>query len=376
MDLYEFEAVQLFQDFGLTVPPRALITKPEELRRVHLGYPLVLKCQVLTGGRGKAGGIKFADNLRAGEELATSLLELVIRGSKTRSLLIQPKVQIKKELYLSVTISREAGCPIFVGSTDGGVDIESSKNTVTVPISFPYCPYIGRTLAQKLGFSGSMLMKVAACANNLYHLFEQRDLDLAEINPLVVTAGDDLVALDGKVTVNDDALSRQESFAGWMERHLLDLSDRERRSRINGLNLVELDGDIGIVSNGAGLTMATMDLVKAAGGSPGNFLDAGGGSDQQKTLLALELVHENPALKVILVNILAGITNCDDVAKALLTFRSRHPERKLVVRLRGNNQETAETKLATSGITLHGDLDDAVAQAVNLTKIKQEETKK
>ncbi len=193
-----------------------------------------------------------------------------------------------------------------------------------MPIPYPYHDYVGRDLAKQIGLTGNLLNKFADLANKLYRLFESKDLELAEINPLIITDGDEVLALDGKITICDDASSRHKCFAGWTETHMLDLSDREKRSKRAGLNLVELEGNIGILCSGAGLTMATMDLVKAFGGEPGNFLDAGGGSDTEKTLEALEIVHDNPKCSVILVNILGGITACDEVAQALVAFMKRH----------------------------------------------------
>lgn len=371
MNLYEYEAKRLFHEFGISVPPSVLVTKPEELRKVHFGYPLTLKCQVLSGGRGKAGGIKFAKDLKEGESLAKELLQLTIGGSKTKAILVEPKMSIARELYLAVTLDRGRGCPIFIGSAEGGIEIESSENVITMPISYPYSAYQGRKLAQLLGLRGTVLNKVADIANRLYKLFSERDLDLAEINPLVITGGDDVVALDGKVIINDDSLARQSAFAGWQETHLSDLSELERRAKLHGLNLVELDGNIGLLCNGAGLTMATMDMVKKFGGNPGNFLDAGGGSDQEKTLAALEIVHENPKVEVILLNILGGITACDEVAAALVTFIEKHPQRAMIVRLRGNNQEKAEQILAKSGLKLYAEIEDAVKAAIEKSKTKE-----
>lgn len=373
MDLYEYEAKRIFQEFGIPTPPSVRITKPEEMRKVHFGWPLTVKCQVLSGGRGKAGGVKFPKDLKEGEQIAADLLKLVINGSKTQSLLVEPRLNLAKELYLAVTLDRGRGCPIFIASAEGGIEIESSHNVVTMPIPTPYSSFVGRELAGRLGLTGTVFNKVADIANKLYKVFEARDLDLAEINPLVITAGEDVVALDGKITVNDDALGRQKCFEGWQEAHMNDLSQRERKAKLNGLNLVELDGNIGIICNGAGLTMGTMDMVKSAGGNPGNFLDAGGGSDTEKTLVALELVHDNPKVEVILLNILGGITACDEVAKALVLFMERHPERQMVVRLRGNNQDKAEAMLAQSGLKLIPDIETAVKEAVSKAKSNSRE---
>ena len=368
MNLYEYEAKRIFAEAGIPVPPAARITKPEELAKVHFGYPLTLKCQVMAGGRGKAGGIKFAKDLNEGKSLVKDLMALTIKGSKTESLLVEPKMPIARELYLAVTLDRNRGCAIFIASAEGGIEIESSDNVLTEPIPYPYHGFAGRKLAQKLGLKGAVLNKVADIANKLYKVFEKKDLDLAEINPLVITTGDDVVALDGKIIVNDDSIARQKSFAGMEESHLSELSVRERRAKMAGLNLVELEGNIGILCNGAGLTMATMDMVKGFGGDPGNFLDAGGGSEQKKTLEALELVNENPNVDVILLNILGGITACDEVAGALVQFMKRHPERKMIVRLRGNNQDIAEKMLSESGLKLYPDLEEAVKAAVEAAK--------
>lgn len=368
MNLYEYEAKAIFAENGITVPPSVRVTKPEELSKIHFGYPLTLKCQVLSGGRGKAGGIKFPKNLQEGQTIARDLMQLTIGGSKTESLLVEPMVSIARELYLGVTLDRERGCPIFIGSAEGGIEIESSDNVVTLPIPYPYHPYVARDLAKRLGLTGSLLLKVADMATKLYKVFEKYDLDLAEINPLVVTQGEDVLALDGKIIVNDDALGRQKTFAGWQAKHLSDLTDRECRARLMGLNLVELDGSIGILCNGAGLTMATMDMVKKFGGQPANFLDVGGGSDQEKTLFALEIVNENPQVKVILLNILGGITACDEVAGALVDFMKKNPDVNLVVRLRGNNQDIAEKMLAESGLKLIPDLQSAVQEAIARSK--------
>ncbi len=368
MNLYEYEAKRIFADFGITVPPSARITAAEELKKVDLGYPLTLKCQVLAGGRGKAGGIKFAPNLAEGEKIAKDLLNLEIKGCKTESLLCEPKVAIARELYMAVTLDRARGCAVFLAASEGGIEIESNESVITVPIPTPFRSYVARDLAKQMGFTGPLFNKIADVAAKLYKVFEQLDLDLAEINPLVITKDDQVLALDGKIIVNDDALGRQKMFAGWQERHLTDVTVREGKAKLQGLNLVELEGNIGILCNGAGLTMATMDMVKKFGGSPANFLDVGGGSDEEKTLFALDIVNENPQVEVILLNILGGITACDQVAGALVEFRKRNPKRKMAVRLRGNNQEVAAKMLADSGLKLIPDLESAVNDAIAQAK--------
>ncbi|MBY0356541.1 MAG: acetate--CoA ligase family protein [Candidatus Obscuribacterales bacterium] len=368
VDLYEYEAKRIFAEYGITVPPSVRVTKPAELRKVHFGYPLTLKCQVLSGGRGKAGGIQFAKDLKEGEALAEKLLAMTIKGSKTESILVEPKVSIAREMYMAVTLDRASGCPVFIAASEGGIEIESNENIITSIVQYPFQPFMGRELARRMGLEGALLNKVGDVAAKLFKCFEELDLDLAEINPLIITGGGEVLALDGKMTVNDDSLPRQKRFAGWAEKHMTDLPVRERQSKQLGLNLVELDGNIGIMCNGAGMTMATMDMVKNFGGQPGNFLDAGGGSDSEKTLAGLEIIHDNPNVKVILLNILGGITACDEVAIALVEFMKRHPQRKMIVRLRGNNQDIAEKMLAESGTKLYPDLEDAVKAAVAAAK--------
>ncbi len=366
MNLYEFEAKNIFAQYGVPIPPSKLITRPQDLNKIFFGYPLTLKCQVLTGGRGKAGGIKFAKSLAEAQKIAPELLDLEIKGCKTQSLLVEPKLNITNEYYLSVTLDRELGVPVFIATSEGGVEVEQAKNVVKMPIHFPYSAFLTRTLAYKIGLNGEALNKFASIADKLYQIFIERDLDLIEINPLVAVEGNELLALDGKIVVNDDSLMRQPYFAGWLESHLVDLPKVERLAKLHGVNLVELDGDIGILCNGAGLTMATMDMVAEFGGKPANFLDAGGGSDQAKTLAALELVNKNPKLKVILLNILGGITACDDVANALVEFVKAHSNVKLVVRLRGNNQEKAKEILSHYNVKLIPDLEEAVKTAIAL----------
>ena len=372
MNLYEYEAKQIFANYGIAVPPSIRITKTEEIKtelaqavsQSKLNYPLTLKCQVLTGGRGKAGGIKFAKDISEAEALTKDLLKLKINDMPTQSLLIEPKMSIARELYLAVTLDRNQGGAIFIASAEGGIEIESSHNVVTSRIPHPYHSYVARDLAVALNLQGSVLVKVADIANKLYKLFVEMDLDLAEINPLIISGSGEVIALDGKIIANDDSLGRQPYFAGWLEKHLDGLSVREQKSKMTGLNLVELSGNIGILCNGAGLTMATMDMVKEFGGEPANFLDAGGGADQKKTLAALEIVQDNPDVKVILLNILGGITACDEVAKALIEFIDKHPKRQIVVRLRGNNQKLAEEILAKRNVKLYPGLEDAVKEAV------------
>ncbi len=370
MKLYEYEAKKLFAECGIDLPSGSvLINYPEELLFHKLHYPVVLKVQVLAGGRGKAGGIKFASNLDEALEKAEDLFKLEIKGEKPQALLIDPKVPIKKEYYLAVTLDRENKCSILMGSSEGGIEIESSHSVKIVPVRGEYSSSLGRKLAYEMGLSGNAFLKVSKICDQLYKLYEKYDLDLAEINPLAELEDGRIVALDGKVTICEDALDRQPHFKGWAINHLADLSEREKRAAMSGLNLVELEaGNIGILCNGAGLTMGTMDLVQHKGGKPANFLDVGGGANKNKVGAALKLVSSNPAVKVLFINILGGITACDQVALPLLDFKRNNPERALVVRLLGNNQDKARQILDGSGIEFVDDLTVAVERAVKLSQ--------
>ena len=366
MKLFEFEAKTIMGSVGIPVPKGQIVKVAEEVFNLKLEYPVVIKCQVQSGGRGKAGGVKFANNLDEAYELAKKLLTLEINGIKTSSILIEPKTEIEKELYVAITLDRGKKCHILLGSSEGGVEIESSDSVKIIPVQNEYKPYLGRKLAKNMGLSQNKLNLVSDIVNKLYFLYESYDLELAEINPLVFTEDGRVLALDGKMTVNDDSIDRQPFFQGWEINHLTDVSERELKAKIAGLNLVELKGKIGIICNGAGLTMATMDLVKKYGGEPANFLDVGGGADEGRVKRALKLVADNPSVKIILVNILGGITACDEVAKALKVFAVENPDKKIVVRLLGNNQDKAAEIMKGTGIKSIDDLDQAVKEAVAL----------
>jgi len=364
MKLFEFEAKTIMGSAGIPIPQGQVIKVAEEVFNLKLNFPIVIKCQVQTGGRGKAGGVKFANNIDEAYELCKQLLKLEINGIKTSSLLIEPKTEIEKELYIAITLDRSKKCHILLGSGEGGVEIESSGKVKIVRVKSEYKPYLGRKLLSNIGLSKKQLIQASEIINKLYFLYETHDMDLAEINPLVITKSGNFIALDGKMTINDDALGRQPFFNGWEVNHLTDLTSRELKAKIAGLNLVELSGRVGIICNGAGLTMATMDLVKTHGGEPANFLDVGGGADMSKVIRALKLVGDNSSVKVILVNILGGITACDEVAKALKVFANENPDRKLIVRLLGNNQEKAKEIMKGTNIKSIDDLNEAVKEAV------------
>lgn len=364
MRLFEHEAKALFKEGGIKIPQGRVIKCPEEIFS-QKGFPCTLKTQVLTGGRGKAGGIKFADNAEDAYAKAQEIFKLPIKGNLPSSILVEPKCTIKQEIYISVLIDRAHRGPILMGCAEGGVEIESAENIVIVPVpGGDYKPYLGRKMAAKLGFSGKELLKMANIISKLYKVWETHDCDLAEINPLIIDGDDEFMALDGKITLNEDAMDRHPRFDGQLVDHLTDYGEREFKGKMAGLNIVELDGNIGILCNGAGLTMATMDLVFTMGGQPSNFLDVGGGANKDHVTRALDLVSSSSDVKVLLVNILGGITACDEVAAALAHYKEIRPEAKMVVRLVGNREQEAAEIMNKAGITMTNILEDAVKEAV------------
>lgn len=364
MRLREYEAKQLFSESGIPTPPSKVIKCAEEVFGLKT-FPCTLKTQVLTGGRGKAGGIQFADNVNDAYTKAQKIFALEIKGDKPTAILIEPKVTIKRELYVSILIDRAYRGPIIMASATGGVEIESSGNITIVPITGAnYSPYLGRKMATELGLTGKEVLQFGNIVNRLWDVYTKYDCDLVEINPLIIDGDDNFVALDGKVTINEDSLDRQPRFDGMLAEHLTDLGEREFKGKMCGLNIVELDGNIGILCNGAGLTMATMDLVFHHGGKPSNFLDVGGGANKEHVTRALDLVASSQNVKVLLVNILGGITDCVEVASALKHYQEIRPEAKMVVRLVGNNEEAAQKIMNDAGIPMTNVLDEAVKQAV------------
>lgn len=366
MRLFEFEAKALFREFGIPTPKGRAIKVAEEVFGIT-EFPCTLKTQVLVGGRGKAGGIKFAENSEDAYEKAQQIFKLPIKGSLPSAILVEPKVTIKKEIYISILIDRAYRGPILMGSSEGGVEIESSNSIQIVPVpGGNYKPFLGRKMAAQLGFSGKDLLKMASIIDKLWNVYSSLDADLCEINPLIIDGDDNFIALDGKVTLNEDALDRHPRFDGMLVDHLTDMGEREFKGKMCGLNIVELDGNIGILCNGAGLTMATMDLVLYKGGKPSNFLDVGGGASKNHVKRALDLVASSKDVKVLLVNILGGITACDEVAAALAYYKEQRPEAKMIVRLVGNNEEKAAEIMKKAGIPMTNILDDAVEQAIKV----------
>jgi succinyl-CoA synthetase beta subunit len=345
MDLLEYQGKQLFARHGLRVSDGKPVTTVEDAVAAanEIGYPVVVKAQVLIGGRGKAGGVKLAADEAEAREHATNILGMDIHGHTVRTLWIEHASDIATEYYASVLLDRSAKQPLVMFSVEGGVDIEEvAENTPEKLIRHHVDALNGlsREEAVKIATDGKadadVIEGVADALVALYEVWLEEDASLAEINPLIVTPQREVKALDSKVSLDDNALYRHPE-----NQELADKENEdpiERRAKEQGVQYVKLDGDIGILGNGAGLVMSTLDVVAQAGGKPANFLDAGGGSDAAKVKQAVELILANDSVKAVLFNIFGGITRCDEVAKGLIAaFEDLKPSVPFVVRLDGTN---------------------------------------
>ena len=354
MDLYEYQGKELLREYGLQTLPGIVAGTPEEARRAAetLGGTVAIKAQVLTGGRGKAGGIKVVNSPREAEEAAGQILGMEIRGHTVGRVYVEHGEEIEEEFYLSITVDRTAKRPLILFSTEGGVEIEEVAETnpeaivrLHVDPLLGLLPYQVREITFAAGLEGDVAKGVGVVLTNLYEAFEGLDANLVEINPLVVTGGGRVLTLDAKVTVDDSSLYRHREIA---RLHDVEAADRqEAQAQEVGLQYVKLDGDIGILGNGAGLVMSTLDVVAQAGGEPANFCDVGGGADAGQISTALDIVTSNQQVKSVLFNIFGGITRGDEVARGLLSAIERTGlTLPIVVRLDGTNAEEGRRILA------------------------------
>lgn len=356
MDLFEHESKDIFAEFGIPVPRGRVASSSHQAARIarELGG-VALKAQVKAGGRGKAGGIKFASSPEDAEEKAKELLGMEIAGLRVERLLVEEKLNIERELYAGITVDRAEGKPVFMVSSEGGVDIEEIAERAPERIFSSHVdpfvgfyPYAARELASRLSLSAKEFKQLSSILLSLYALFTKRDAQLVEINPLAVTK-EGLLAGDAKLVIDDDASFRQEI------------------GEEKGLPYVELHGNIGCIVNGAGLAMATMDTIKQLGGLPANFLDIGGGASSEVMRKALEKVSSHPEVKVIFVNILGGITRCDEIARGIVEASSE-VEKHLVVRLRGTREEKGVRILRARGYEVERDMIGAAKKAIQVAR--------
>lgn len=374
MKIHEYQAKELFRREGVPVPQGEVVETPADARAVaeRYGKPVVVKSQVLVGGRGKAGGVKLAKDPEETEMHAKSILGMSIKGLKVTKLLITEAVDIATEIYVGVVMDRASQRPVVIASAAGGVDIEEvarenpeAIHRLQIDPLYGIMPFQSRSLAQKLHDDQAVVKQIAPVIEKLYAAFDRADASLAEINPLVVTPAGEVVAIDAKVNVDDSALYRQKEIESMRDLSAEDPGETESRSA--DLSFVKLDGNVGCVVNGAGLAMATMDLIQTYGGEPANFLDIGGSSNPEKVVTALNIIMRDANVKSIFINIFGGITRCDDVAKGLVTaFKQFDKTPPVVVRLTGTNEAEGREILGEMKLTSAVTMDDGIKKAVEL----------
>jgi succinyl-CoA synthetase beta subunit len=354
MDLLEYQGKQVFARHGVPVPSGRHAQTVDEAAAAadDIGYPCVIKAQVQIGGRGKAGGIKVAKDHNEAHDHAQSILGMDIRGLTVHELWVEGASQIASEYYASVVFDRSAKAPLVMLSTKGGMDIEEVADSDPDAIArlhvdplLGFQEFHGRRLAFEAGVDADVVRPVGAMLTKLYEVFTEEEATLVEVNPLIVTPEREVRALDAKVTLDDNALFRHPDNAELRDPSRED--PQERMAKERGLTYVKLDGNIGILGNGAGLVMSTLDVVAQAGGSPANFLDAGGGSKAEAITSAVEVILSNENVKAVLFNIFGGITRCDEVARGLIeAFNQINPTVPFVVRLDGTNDVEGRKLLA------------------------------
>ena len=376
MNIHEYQAKEILRRFGVPIPPGEIATTVAEAEAIatKLGGPVMVKAQVHAGGRGKAGGVKFCKDAAAAKEKATAILGMQIKGLTVEKVLVTTAADIGTEAYVGIIVDRKTKKAVFMVSAAGGIDIEEVAATTPEKILYhPVDPRYGLQAfeAQQMGFflyaDAKQARAAAKIMQQLCAAFLATGCSLAEINPLVVTPTGEVIAVDAKMVIDDNELDRLPAVA-----ELRDESSEEPSevaARKANLTFIKLDGDVGCVVNGAGLAMATMDLVKYYGGEPANFLDIGGSSNPEKVVNALKIITSDPSVKAILFNIFGGITRTDDVANGIVTATKANPLKvPIVIRLTGTNEELAMKILTENGFSASSDMDEAVQKAVALAK--------
>lgn len=376
MKLHEYQTKQIFADFGIPVPKGTVAETPEEAERIarELGKPVAIKAQVLVGGRGKAGGIKLAKTPEEARQVAEAILSMTIKGLPVRKVLVEEAAAIAQEIYLGITNDRAAKKPVVMASSEGGVDIEEvARRNPEKIVRTHIHPLLGlqdyqlRNLAIGIGLPREHWPTFTAFGKALAEVYRKYDATLVEINPLVLTQEGTLLALDAKMIVDDNALFRHPELAGMADTDAEDPVEREARKY--GLSYIKLEGNIGCMVNGAGLAMATMDIIKLFGGEPANFLDIGGGASAEKVAHAMRLILSDPNVKAVLINIFGGITRGDEVAKGILQAMEKvKPKVPMVVRLVGTRAEEGLRLLSEAQMETATTLTEAAQKAVALAQ--------
>jgi len=373
--LFEFEAKEILKQYGVAVPPGSIATDADAVQRAvqDIGKPAVLKSQILVSGRGKAGGILFVSNAAEAGEAASNLLGKTIKGCRVDSLLVEERLKTAAQFYAALTIDREAKTYIALASTSGGVDIEEVARATPekivryrIDITRGFSKKEAAGMLKRLSLGKDDTDTISDILSTLYRVTLDYDAELTEINPLVKTTDGKFAAADARIIVDDNAVFRHAELAARASLITED-TPREAEARAHKLAYVDLDGDIGIVGNGAGLVMATIDVVRLCGGRPGNFLDLGGGVKAEKIKQGIMLVMAKPEIKAVLVNILGGITRCDLVAEAVVqAINDSSIKKPLVIRASGTNEDEAALILRQAGIKSCRSMNKAIEEVVNL----------
>jgi succinyl-CoA synthetase beta subunit len=379
MKIHEYQAKEIFAQGGIPVPPGKVATTVQEAVEIaeDIDRPVMVKAQVHVGGRGKAGGVKYAENVEAAKIWAQGILGMDIKGLKVKKILVTEAVDITSETYLGIILDRATKMAVIMISGAGGIDIEEVAAKTPEKIhKLAVDPRVGlrgyqaRALAYNVFRDIKLVRQVSDIIMKLYDIFWKVDASLVEINPLITTPINQVIAIDAKINIDDNGLFRQKNVAAMRDLDAEDPSEVEAREA--GLSFIKLDGNIGCIVNGAGLAMATMDLVKHYGGDPANFLDIGGSSNPDKVLTAMRIILRDPNVKAILINIFGGITRCDDVATGIVSaFKELHPEVPVVTRLTGTNEAAASKILKSVKLKSAPTLDEVVKKAISMAGLEE-----
>jgi len=377
MKLFEYEAKTILARYGITTPLGGLATNTTQAHEVatKLKPPFAVKAQVLVAGRGKAGGILFANSIEEAEKATEKLLGIQIKGIPVKSVWIEEKIQVKKELYFGITTDRFNQCYVAIASAVGGMEIEEiAAKTPEKVIKLLINPQHGlrsfhtRQIAKKMGYAGGQFSELGRTLERLYCAGIDYDAELIEMNPLVETADGKFVAADARIIIDDNALFRHQEYKRRLLEGESELTPQELEAIKNDLAYVKLDGNIGVIGNGAGLVMATLDTIQYYRGKPANFLDVGGGAPSEKIATALNIVLSDPNVKALFINILGGITRCDEVARGILEAKEKVGVTKpMVIRLVGTNEEEGKRILTEAGIHVLESMEEAAKRVVEIS---------
>ncbi|MFX1520167.1 MAG: ADP-forming succinate--CoA ligase subunit beta [Promethearchaeota archaeon] len=376
MKLHEYEAKKIFAEYGVSVPKGEIASNADEVKAIadRLNRPVVVKSQVLVSGRGKAGGIKIAEKPEEARTVSQSLFGMNIKGLKVEKVLVEEKLNITKEFYFSIIVDRDERKYVILISREGGVDIEQLALEKPDQILKVYVhPYFGirtfeaRKLAQFVTSSTELQKEIISIINRLFDIVVAYDCELIESNPLVLVEEGKIVAADARMIIDDNSMFRHPQLQEKSREELRDLTEFELRAKDFGFSYVDLDGQIGIIANGAGLTMASMDMIDFYGAKPANFLDIGGGAREERVTDATKLLLEHPKVKGILINILAGITRCDEVALGIIdALNDTNAKKPIVIRMVGTREKEGQEILENAGIEYLRSMETAAKRIVEL----------